>query len=122
MKINEHTKGAQRGEPSQHGVEKNQDETPERGEWLLEAPRQRDGERSIPQARSHRPNLLRRRAWQILEAPTAEQPAVEADEAMGPKPPDDSTVNFVLDLALRIGEVQMSSGMAPPTSRRRSSR
>ncbi|MFI9452740.1 threonine/serine exporter ThrE family protein [Amycolatopsis sp. NPDC052450] len=107
MKINEHTKGAQRGE---RGVEKNQDETPERGEWLLEAPRQRDGERSIHQARSHRPNLLRRRAWQILEAPTAEQPAVESDEAMGPKPPDDSTVNFVLDLALRIGEVQMSSG------------
>ncbi|WP_410585598.1 threonine/serine exporter ThrE family protein [Amycolatopsis sp. lyj-108] len=110
MKINEHTKGAQRGERSGHSAEKNQDETPERGEWLLEAPRQRDGERSIHQTRSHRPNLLRRRAWQILEAPTAEQPAVESDEAMGPKPPDDSTVNFVLDLALRIGEVQMSSG------------
>ena len=42
MKINEHTQGAQRG---RRGVEQNQDETPERGEWLLEAPRQRDGER-----------------------------------------------------------------------------
>ncbi len=107
MKINEHTPGTQR---VRRGAGQNQDESPERGEWLLEAPRQRDGERSNHQARSHRPNLLRRRAWQILEAPTAEQPAVDGDEAMGPKPPDDSTVNFVLDLSLRIGEVQMSSG------------
>ncbi|ANN14774.1 amino acid export carrier protein [Amycolatopsis orientalis] len=107
MKINEHTKGARRGK---RGLDRNQDETPERGEWLLEAPRQRDGERSNHQARSHRPNLLRRRAWQILEAPTAEQPVVDGAETMGPKPPDDTTVNFVLDLALRIGEVQMSSG------------
>lgn len=107
MKINERAKGDRRGKPNgrqQHEA------TAERGEWLLEPPRQRDGERSNHQTRSHRPNLLRRRAWQILEAPTAEQPAVDIEEAMGPKPPDDSTVNFVLDLALRIGEVQMSSG------------
>ncbi|MFD2471654.1 threonine/serine exporter family protein [Amycolatopsis silviterrae] len=75
-----------------------------RRRWpVLEPPHPRSNQR-------HRPNLLRRRAWHILEAPTAEQPAVESEEAIGPKPPDDATVNFVLDLTLRIGEVQMSSG------------
>lgn len=107
MKINERAKGDRRGK--QNGRQQHE-ATTERGKWLLEPPRQRDGERSNHQTRSHRPNLLRRRAWQILEAPTAEQPAVDIEEAMGPKPPDDSTVNFVLDLTLRIGEVQMSSG------------
>ncbi|HEV7973491.1 threonine/serine ThrE exporter family protein [Amycolatopsis sp.] len=53
---------------------------------------------------------VRRRAWQILEAPIGDQPDTGAAEALGPKVPDDSTVNFVLDLSLRIGEVQMSSG------------
>jgi uncharacterized membrane protein YjjP (DUF1212 family) len=33
-----------------------------------------------------------------------------AHDTIGPQPPDDATVNFVLDVALRIGEVQMSSG------------
>ncbi|WP_033294407.1 threonine/serine ThrE exporter family protein [Amycolatopsis jejuensis] len=75
-----------------------------RRRWpILEPPDPRSSQR-------HRPNLLRRRAWHILEAPTAEQPAVEAEEALGPKPPDDATVNFVLDVTLRIGEVQMASG------------
>jgi uncharacterized membrane protein YjjP (DUF1212 family) len=53
---------------------------------------------------------VRRRAWHILEAPSGDQPDTGATEALGPKVPDDSTVNFVLDLSLRIGEVQMSSG------------
>jgi len=70
---------------------------------ILEAPRQRGH-------RQHRPNLLLRRPWHILEAPTGELPAVEINHTIGPKPPDDATVNFVLDLALRIGEVQMASG------------
>ncbi|MFF0143827.1 uncharacterized membrane protein YjjP (DUF1212 family) [Amycolatopsis sulphurea] len=75
-----------------------------RRKWpILEPPQPRSQQR-------YRPNLLRRRAWHILEAPTAQQPAVETGEALGPKPPDDATVNFVLDLALRIGEVQMASG------------
>ncbi|GAA3556225.1 threonine/serine exporter family protein [Amycolatopsis ultiminotia] len=75
-----------------------------RRRWpILESPHPRSSQRD-------RPNLLRRRAWHILEAPTAEQPAVETGETLGPKPPDDATVNFVLDLALRIGEVQMASG------------
>ncbi|MBB4687856.1 threonine/serine exporter family protein [Amycolatopsis jiangsuensis] len=75
-----------------------------RRRWpILEPPHPRSSQRD-------RPNLLRRRAWHILEAPTAEQPAVETGETLGPKPPDDATVNFVLDLALRIGEVQMASG------------
>ncbi|MDT7803981.1 MAG: hypothetical protein QOI78_7414 [Actinomycetota bacterium] len=69
---------------------------------LLEPPAQRP--------RTHRPNVLRRRPWHVLEAPTGEFPAVDAEEAMGPQLPDDATVNFVLDLSLRIGEVQMASG------------
>ncbi|MGH3948742.1 MAG: threonine/serine ThrE exporter family protein [Pseudonocardiaceae bacterium] len=51
-----------------------------------------------------------RRAWGILEAPIGETPSAEADKAMGPALPDDATVHFVLDLALRIGEVQMATG------------
>jgi uncharacterized membrane protein YjjP (DUF1212 family) len=87
MKINEHA-----------------DQGAQRRRWpILEPPHPRSSQ-------YHRPNLLRRRAWHILEAPTAEQPAVDVGEALGPKPPDDATVNFVLDLALRIGEVQMASG------------
>jgi uncharacterized membrane protein YjjP (DUF1212 family) len=69
---------------------------------LLEPPAQRP--------RTHRPNVLRRRPWHVLEAPTGEFPAVDAEEAMGPRLPDDATVNFVLDLSLRLGEVQMASG------------
>ena len=52
----------------------------------------------------------RRRAWHILEAPTGEQPVVESDTVVGPALPDESTVHFALNLALRIGEVQMLSG------------
>lgn len=50
------------------------------------------------------------RAWHVLEAPTGEQPAVDAEIAMGPQLPDEARVHFVLDLALRLGEVQMLSG------------
>jgi uncharacterized membrane protein YjjP (DUF1212 family) len=53
---------------------------------------------------------VKRRPWQLLEAPTADQPDSGAKEPLGPKVPDDTTVNFVLDLSMRIGEVQMSSG------------
>ncbi|MFI5584454.1 threonine/serine exporter ThrE family protein [Amycolatopsis sp. NPDC051758] len=70
---------------------------------VLEPPAQRT-------PKTHRPNLLKRRPWHVLEAPTGELPAVDAEEAMGPQLPDEATVNFVLDLSLRIGEVQMSSG------------
>lgn len=55
-------------------------------------------------------NMLRRRAWHILEAPTGEQPTTEGDAVHGPALPEESTVHFVLHLALRIGEVQMLSG------------
>ena len=53
---------------------------------------------------------VKRRPWQLLEAPTADQPDSGAQDPLGPKVPDDTTVNFVLDLSMRIGEVQMSSG------------
>jgi uncharacterized membrane protein YjjP (DUF1212 family) len=53
---------------------------------------------------------VKRRPWQLLEAPTDDQPDNGAKDALGPKLPDDSTVNFVLDLTMRIGEVQMASG------------
>ena len=47
-------------------------------------------------------NRSARDRWERLEKPTG---AVQ-----GPALPSESTVHFVLDLALRIGEVQMSSG------------
>lgn len=50
------------------------------------------------------------RAWSILEAPVGEVPTAEAAQNMGPALPDDSRVHFVLDLSLRIGEVQMATG------------
>ncbi|GAA5118504.1 threonine/serine ThrE exporter family protein [Haloechinothrix salitolerans] len=50
------------------------------------------------------------RAWGILEAPMREQPSPVTDMAMGPELPDDATVHFALELALRIGEVQMATG------------
>ncbi|HEX3590415.1 MAG TPA: threonine/serine exporter family protein [Pseudonocardiaceae bacterium] len=46
---------------------------------------------------------MARRRW-LREAPPA------TTRTIGPALPDDSTVNLVLDLALRIGEVLMSSG------------
>lgn len=44
----------------------------------------------------------KRERWERLEQPTG--------GVQGPALPSESTVHFVLDLALRIGEVQMSSG------------
>ncbi|MCR6481535.1 threonine/serine exporter family protein [Amycolatopsis sp. OK19-0408] len=64
----------------------------------------------VQRPKVHTPSLLRRRPWHVLEAPTGEFPAVDAEEAMGPQLPDEATVNFVLDLSLRLGEVQMASG------------
>ncbi|GAB2743800.1 threonine/serine ThrE exporter family protein [Amycolatopsis magusensis] len=80
-----------------------------RGWQILEAP----ANERPPRTRRRRRDSgsePRSRAWQILEADTGEQPAATQETAIGPALPDDSTVNFVLDLALRIGEVQMSSG------------
>ncbi|OZM70938.1 amino acid export carrier protein [Amycolatopsis antarctica] len=82
-----------------------------RAAWrILEAPPE---DQSVDRTHKRKPrgNEPRRRAWQILEAPTTgDLPAVESDTAMGPALPDDTSVHFALDLALRIGEVQMSSG------------
>jgi uncharacterized membrane protein YjjP (DUF1212 family) len=78
-----------------------------RGWHVLEAPRDPNVERANRRKRTTEP---RRRAWHILEAPIGEQPAPESGAEHGPALPDDSTVNFVLDLVLRIGEVQMASG------------
>lgn len=50
------------------------------------------------------------RVWHTVEGPAPEQPAPESGAEHGPALPDDTTVNFALDLALRIGEVQMASG------------
>ncbi|TNC28019.1 threonine/serine exporter family protein [Amycolatopsis alkalitolerans] len=81
--------------------------TRRRGWHILEAPRDPNVDRENRRKRSTEP---RRRAWHILEAPTGEQPAPEPGADYGPALPDDATVNFVLDLTLRIGEVQMASG------------
>lgn len=76
---------------------------------VLEAPPEERKSDKAPKQRSksHEP---RRRAWQILEAPTGDQPAVDSGTEMGPALPDETSVHFSLDLALRIGEVQMASG------------
>ena len=81
--------------------------TRRRGWHILEAPQDPNVEKSNRRKRSTEP---RRRAWHIIEAPTGELPAAESTAEFGPALPDDSTVNFVLDLVLRIGEVQMASG------------
>jgi uncharacterized membrane protein YjjP (DUF1212 family) len=81
--------------------------TRRRGWHILEAPQDPNVERANRRKRSNEP---RRRAWHILEAPTGELPAPDSGAEYGPAVPDDGTVNFVLDLVLRIGEVQMSSG------------
>lgn len=67
------------------------------------------GDRGHPQSPDRR-GPEPRRAWGILEAPTGELPAGPPDQAMGPALPGDATVHFVLELALRIGEVQMATG------------
>ncbi|MQA62567.1 MAG: threonine/serine exporter family protein [Actinophytocola sp.] len=75
---------------------------------VLEPPSQDQAERTTGDARGSRKGPLR--AWGILEAPTDEQPSVVTDMTMGPDLPDDATVHFVLELSLRIGEVQMATG------------
>ncbi|WP_199431500.1 threonine/serine ThrE exporter family protein [Qaidamihabitans albus] len=75
---------------------------------ILEAPAEDNHDKQS--ARRRRGRETRQRAWHILEAPTGELPAVETTTAMGPELPDEATVHFVLDLALRIGEVQMTNG------------
>lgn len=54
--------------------------------------------------------LSPRRHWSILEAPAPDYSISLSHAAAGPDLPDDATVNFVLDLGLRIGEVQMATG------------
>ncbi|HKS48508.1 MAG TPA: threonine/serine exporter family protein [Amycolatopsis sp.] len=78
-----------------------------RGWHILEAPRDPAVDRANRRRRATEP---RRRAWHILEAPTGEQPAPDSGAEHGPALPDEPSVNFVLDLALRVGEVQMASG------------
>ncbi|MBK1785251.1 threonine/serine ThrE exporter family protein [Prauserella cavernicola] len=75
---------------------------------ILEAPAEERTERHVP--RQQRGRSLRQRAWHILEAPTGELPVVEPPATMGPQLPDEPTVHLVLDLVVRIGEVQMASG------------
>ncbi|PRX50466.1 uncharacterized membrane protein YjjP (DUF1212 family) [Prauserella shujinwangii] len=75
---------------------------------ILEAPAEDHHDKQS--ARRRRGRETRERAWHILEAPTGELPAVETTTAMGPEVVDEATVHFVLDLALRIGEVQMANG------------
>ncbi|GAA1237632.1 threonine/serine exporter family protein [Prauserella halophila] len=78
---------------------------------ILEAPTEdRKHDTDNRGSRQHRGRNLRQRAWQILEAPTGEHPAVEPDTVIGPQLPDEPTVHMVLDLVVRIGEVQMASG------------
>ncbi|HEY0499448.1 MAG TPA: threonine/serine exporter family protein [Kutzneria sp.] len=57
------------------------------------------------QTRGTRANFWRRRRPAVPATPA---PGVE----VGPELPSDGTVNLVLDLALRIGEVQLASGAA----------
>ncbi|MCP2251896.1 Uncharacterized membrane protein YjjP, DUF1212 family [Prauserella aidingensis] len=80
---------------------------------ILEAPaedRRHESDNNRGSRHQRGRNNLRQRAWQILEAPTGEHPAVEPDAAIGPQLPDEPTVHMVLDLVVRIGEVQMASG------------
>ncbi|WP_338080030.1 threonine/serine ThrE exporter family protein [Antrihabitans stalactiti] len=53
---------------------------------------------------------LRQRVRRQIKAVRTREPVATAHDAIGPQPPDDATVNFVLDVSLRLGEVQMSSG------------
>lgn len=75
---------------------------------ILEAPAEEPKDKRP--GRQQRNRTTRQRAWHILEAPTGELPAVEPNTTMGPELPDEASVHLVLDLVLRIGEVQMSSG------------
>jgi uncharacterized membrane protein YjjP (DUF1212 family) len=78
--------------------------------WNILEPPEDDQTGEKRAANRRRGQEPQRRAWHVLEAPTGEHPAVDADIAMGPQLPDEATVLFVLDLALRLGEVQMLSG------------
>ncbi|HVV22786.1 MAG TPA: threonine/serine exporter family protein [Pseudonocardiaceae bacterium] len=49
-----------------------------------------------------------RRLW--VGATSTRPPFAPVDRPIGPELPDDATVNLVLDLALRLGEVLMASG------------
>ncbi|GLY68517.1 threonine/serine ThrE exporter family protein [Amycolatopsis taiwanensis] len=60
--------------------------------------------------RRRRATMSHRWAWRRLDGSAGEQPAPAVGAEHGPALPDDGTVNFVLDLVLRIGEVQMASG------------
>ncbi|WAL66162.1 threonine/serine exporter family protein [Amycolatopsis cynarae] len=82
--------------------------TRRRGWHILDAPPWDPNDQRAQRRR--RATGPRRRAWQILEAPIGERPAPATGSEHGPSVPDDATVNFVLDLVLRIGEVQMASG------------
>ncbi|MEU3272803.1 threonine/serine exporter family protein [Saccharomonospora sp. NPDC006951] len=75
---------------------------------ILEAPAEDQSDKHG--RRQPRSRKSSRRAWQILEAPTGELPVVDTTATMGPQLPDEATVHLVLDLVLRIGEVQMASG------------
>lgn len=78
-----------------------------RGWHSLEAPREPAAGRNNRRKRAAEPH---RWAWPIRRVAPGEKPAPEDGAAHGPELPDDATVNFVLDLVLRIGEVQMASG------------
>ncbi|NIJ10151.1 uncharacterized membrane protein YjjP (DUF1212 family) [Saccharomonospora amisosensis] len=77
---------------------------------ILEAPAEDQYDKRNP--RQQRGRKTRQRAWHILEPPTGELPAVQPppDATIGPELPDEATLHLVLDLAVRIGEVQMASG------------
>ncbi|MEU6643217.1 threonine/serine exporter family protein [Saccharomonospora sp. NPDC046836] len=72
---------------------------------ILETSTDGQADKRVPRGRS-----LRQRAWHILEAPTGELPVVETGPPLGPELPDEATLHLVLDLVVRIGEIQMASG------------
>ncbi|RZS44821.1 uncharacterized membrane protein YjjP (DUF1212 family) [Herbihabitans rhizosphaerae] len=76
--------------------------------WLAHRRQPKDVNNS-PGARTHRPlwPSARKAAPQHVDG---DQPVEESQAVIGPQLPDDATVHLVLDLALRIGEVQISSG------------
>ena len=59
---------------------------------------------------AHRSRSATPHRWHTLSKPRDTTVDSGADPVVGPAVPDDYRVHAVLDLALRIGEVQMSSG------------
>jgi uncharacterized membrane protein YjjP (DUF1212 family) len=59
---------------------------------------------------AHRPRSTRSHRWHTLTKPRETTVDGGDQPVVGPAVPDDYRVHAVLDLALRIGEVQMSSG------------